>query len=363
MTMPDIPLLRLSSQHLARTKLKKPGDVVAWMGAIQAQDYAGAKWSIGLRLAKATEAGIEQAIDDKKIVRTWAMRGTLHFVSPQDIQWMLGLLAPRIIANNARRYKELKLDGHTFMRCNDVIANAMQSNGPLDRPALVAILEKKGISTAGQRTPYLLQRAALDRIICQGVMRSNNPTFFLLGDMLLKTKTLARDEALAELASRYFKSRGPAAFKDFVWWSGLSVPDARAALDAAAPGLASTTMDNTVYWQSRTRTEPPKETTALHLLPGFDEYLLSYKDRSASMDVKQLRSLTPANGMLPSTIVMNGRVVGMWKRTIKKDMVVVDCRLFVQLGDQEQRALAVAVNHYGEFLGKAATLVQSRSKR
>jgi hypothetical protein len=352
--MKGIAEQRLFSQQLATTKLKNPGDVVAWMGALQAQDYAGAKWSIGLRMQKTTEAKIEQAIDDKAILRTWAMRGTLHFVAPSDIRWMLELLAPRIIANNARRYRELELDIRTFVRSNAVIAKAFQESKQLDRSALVAILEKKGISTAGQRTPYLLQRAALELIIYQGVMRSNNPTFLLFDDSIPKTKLLAREEALAELSLRYFTSRGPATIKDFIWWSGLSSADANAGLNAIKSKLDQEFIDGRSFFLSCSRPKVMKNLPILCLLPGFDEYLLSYQDRSASMDVKRLRALTPTNGMLPPTVVINGNVVGTWKRTIKKDTVVVDCRPFSKLSDDEERALHDAVGRYGEYLGMSA---------
>lgn len=349
--MPNIALQRLHGQLLAKTTFKRPGDIVAWLGALQAQDYAGAKWSIGLRSLEITEAAVEQAIADKKILRTWAMRGTLHFVSPTDIRWLLELLAPRIIAKNVRRYRELELDERTFARSNDVIAKALQNGKPQDRPALVAILEKKGISTAGQRTPYLLQRASLDRIIYQGVMRSNNPTFLLLDDLPSKTKPLKRDEALAELALRYFRSRGPATIQDFVWWSGLLNVDANAGLDAIKSALAQETIEGRVYWLPRSLSKTVKPPTTAHLLPGFDEYLLSYQDRSASMDVKRLRALVPANGMLPPTIVINGRVVGTWNRTFKKGAVVIAVKPFTRLAELEERSFAAAAKRYGEFLG------------
>jgi len=350
MTLVDIAVHRLYSQRLNKTTFKRPGDVVAWMGAIQAQDYAGAKWSLGLRLAKATEAGIEQAIDDKKVLRTWAMRGTLHFVAPADIRWMLELLAPRIIANNARRYKELELDGRTFARSTDIIAKALQENKQLDRPALVAILEKKGISAAGQRTPYLLQRAALERIIFQGVMRSNNPTYLLMDEWISKTKSLKRDQALAELALRYFTSRGPATLQDFIWWSGLSAVDASVALASIKSKLVHETIEEQTYWLLRSMPKTTKNSSAVYLLPGFDEYLLSYQDRSASMDVKPLRTLTPTNGMLPPTIVMNGRVEGTLRRTLKKGAAVIEAKPFTELSAVQEQALNAAALRYGEYL-------------
>jgi hypothetical protein len=357
--MVDIALKRLSAQQLAGSALKRPADAVAWMGAIQAQDYHGAMWSIGLRMPGITERDVEQAVIEKKIVRSWVMRGTLHFVSPADIGWMIALLAPGIIAGNARRYKELELDERTMTRSNDVIAKALQGGKLLDRPELVAILEKKGISTKGQRTPFLLQRAVMDRLICQGVMRGKNPTFMLLDKKMLKNRFPDPEEAAAELALRYFTSRGPALLQDFIWWSGLSSKEAATALDAIRSKLAQEIVEGKPYWFSRTKQTGQKPPTSAYLLPGFDEYLLSYKDKTASMDVRRIRRLVPPNGMLPPTIVMNGQVAGTWKRTFKKDKVVIRGKPFARLSAADERALDEAGGRYGAFLERAVEMGRS----
>ena len=172
--MSNIAVHRLHSQQLEHTCLEKPGEVVRYLGAVQAQDYAGAKWSIGLRLPDGTDAGVEQEIADNVIVRTWAMRGTLHFVAAPDVRWLLALVAPRIIARNTRRYSELELDERTLARSNAVQADTLRGGERLDRRSLLAILEENGISTRGQRAAYMLQRASLDDLICQSAVRRSN---------------------------------------------------------------------------------------------------------------------------------------------------------------------------------------------
>ncbi len=356
MNRPNIAVHRLHSQQLEHPRLKKPREVVAWLGAVQAQNYAGAKWSVGLRLPGSTDAGVEQAIADRTFVRTWALRGTLHFVAASDIHWLLALVAPRVIANNARRYRELELDERTFARSNAGLAKALQGGKQLDRTALLALLERNGISTRGQRAPYLLQRASLDGLICQGVMRRNNPTFLSLDELSPKAKTKARDEALAELTKRYFASRGPTTLQDFVWWSGLSTADASAGLEVVKSGLAHVSIDGQTYWLSRSKPTVHDRSPTIYLLPGFDEYLLSYKDRSASLDVPHYNRLTPANGMLPSTIVVDGRVVGTWKGTFKREAMIIAANPFTALTGAEGRALADAARRYGEFLGRPVVL-------
>jgi hypothetical protein len=359
MTMSNIAVHRLHSQQLEHTRLEKPGEVVAWLGAVQAQDYAGAKWSLGLRLPDSTDAGIEQAIADNTFFRTWAMRGTLHFVSASDIRWLLALVAPRIIARNARRYSELGLDERTLARSNAVLADALQDGRQLNRSELLAVLERNGISTRGQRAAYMLQRASLDGLVCQGVMRRNDPTYMSLDGSLSETRTMEHDQAVAELARRYFTSRGPATLQDFVWWSGLSTADARAGLEEVKPQLVRETIEGRDYWLSHP--VPEDGSSTVYLLPGFDEYLLSYRDRSASLDAMYAKTLNAGGGVLSPTIVVEGRVAGTWKRTFEKDTVVITARLFASLSEAENRALSAAGERYGRFVGMPATVDRTES--
>ena len=203
MTPQDIAQFRLYYQQIATTKFKEPSQVVSWLGAMQAQDYAGVKWSIGLRLPGATDADIERAIAAKTIIRTWPMRGTLHFVAPEDVRWMLALLTPRIIAQTAGRYRQLELDEAIFARSKELFAQALQGDKQLTRDEMQQLLEQANISTAGQRGYHILVRAAQDGLICFGAPSGKQQTFALLDEWAPQAKSLERDEALAELARRY----------------------------------------------------------------------------------------------------------------------------------------------------------------
>jgi Winged helix DNA-binding domain len=346
----DIALQRLRNHQLERPRFGTPGEVVAWLGAVQAQDYAGAKWAIGLRLPESTDAGIEAEISGASLVRTWAMRGTLHFVAAADLRWLLALVAPRIIARNARRYSELGLDEGTLSRSNAVLAGALRGGKRLDRSELLDVLEHGGISTRGQRAAYMLQRASLDSLICQGVMRRNNPTFVLVDEWLPETRAMEPGEAAAELARRYFTSRGPATLQDFVWWSGLPTADAGAGLEEIKGYLVRETIEDKTYWLSRPA--PEDGSSGLYLLPGFDEYLLGYRDRSASLNPARAKALNAGGGMLNPTVVADGRVVGTWKRTFKKDAVVIEASPFAPLSEASNRALSAAAGRYGRFVGR-----------
>jgi len=344
---------RLHNHHITQPRLQTPSEVVGWLGAIQGQDYAGAKWSIGLRLPGSTDASIERAFDERAIVRSWLLRGTLHVVSADDLGWMLDLIAPRVIAGNARRYRELELDDATLARSNDILAAALRDGAQRERGELLAILEQHGISTAGQRAAYMLQRASLDGLICQGAARRNKPTFYAF-DHLPRSRTLVRDEALAKLARRYFTSRGPATLQDFIWWSGLAASDARAGLESIRSELVAETVNGAQAW--RPASEPPGGELPPVLLPGFDEYLLGYQDRSAVLDPRFAQQVAPGgNGMFSPTIAIGGRVVGTWKRDVKKHAVVLTRKLFEPLSDEDLRAFERAAQPYGAFLGLPVT--------
>lgn len=345
----DIAIRRLCSQQLACSRFKKPEEVVAWFGCVQAQDYLGAKWAVGQRLKECTDADIGQALTEKKIVRTWAMRGTLHFVAASDIRWILALLAPRIIERNARRYRELELNEETLMKSNDVLKNALQDGTHLNRRELLAILQKNGVSTEGQRAHYMLQRASLDGLICQEVMHTNNNPIYMSMDELPETKILKRDDALAELAMRYFTSHGPATIQDFTWWSGLLSNDAKTSLEAVKSSLVSETIDNKTYWSSKSKNAVQYISPTVHLLSSYDEYLVGYKDRSRSLEKVHSEKKSIKNIMYP-TLAVDGQIVGTWKRRFKRNEVIMDLKSVIAFNPVESRALDRAAHRFGEFL-------------
>lgn len=358
-----ISIQRLHTQQLVQTNSEHPQDVVSWLAAVQAQDYPGAKWSLGLRLppgAANCDKTIERAIANKTILRTTAMRGTLHFVTAADIRWLLALVAPHTIARSARRYRELELDEATLARSNRLLVEAMHGGEQLDRRQLIARLEAEGISTRGQRAAHMLQRAMLDGLICQSVMERNNPVYLSIEDSLPKSPALARDEAAAELAQRYFTSRGPATLQDFIWWSALPAAKAKAALEAIKIQLVQERIDGQVYWLSPAVLKAYPASPNVHLLPGFDEYLLSYRDRSASIDRLAASRLTNQNGMLSYTILIDGQVRGIWKRTLKKKGVVdIALTPFTEFTKVEKQAVAAAADRFAEFLGLKAAIRDS----
>jgi hypothetical protein len=347
----EIARLRLQNQRIAWGKLTQPGAVVTWMGALQAQDYASVLWAVGLRCMQATLAGVEQAIAERYILRTWLLRGTLHLVSSADIRWMLDLLAPRLIQGGARRSRELELDEATYILSFEVLNRALEKVRLLSRKEMLSVLQQAGISTVGQRGYHILARTALEGLICFGPQRGKEQTFALLDDMAPDGKRFTHDESLAELARRYFTGHGPATLADFSWWSGLPAQEARTGLELVKPELQQETVASQTYWFQPAHTAQQDGLPAVYLLPGFDEYYLGYTDRSLLLDAKYERRAVSSNGIFRPMIIIDGRVAGTWKRTIQKGKLFVHPQPFERLNPAQEQALLAAAVAVGKFIG------------
>lgn len=348
----DLGTLRLASQCIAVDNHATPEDVVRWMGALQAQDYMQAVWAVGLRTRSATLADVEQALEDARIVRTWPMRGTLHFVPPEDARWMLALSAARMLAADGRRMAQLELTTDIIVRCQDVFCGALSGGKRLSRPAMMNLLEEAGISTRGQRGYHILWYLAQSGVLCMGPMENKQQTFVLLDEWAPTARDLPREEALAELARRYFTSHGPATVHDFAWWAGITLTDARQGLAAAQAELVAETVEDNEYWRGADTPSPDEVTgPAIHLLPGYDEYLLGYKDRSAVLAAEHAQKIVPGNnGVFRALIVVAGQVVGTWQRKIKKKSVDVTLHPFIRLSHDDEQVIDAA-QAYADFIG------------
>ena len=358
----DIARRRLINQRVEGEGFERPEEVVRWLGAIQAQDYLQAVWAIGLRLKSATLADIERAILEGKIVRTWPMRGTLHFVPPEDAGWMLKLSASRVLARDGRRLARLELDRGIMERSGELFYEALRGNRRLTRPEMMAVLEEAGISTRGQRGYHILWYLAQSALICLGPMQDRQQTFVLLDEWVPHSRELSREDSLAELAWRYFGSHGPATVHDFAWWTGLTVADARSGLEAAMPGLVSEKMEGREYWMTGDAPDyGAYEGSSAHLLPAFDEFLLGYKDREAVLAADDAQRVVPGkNGVFLPIIVVGGRVVGTWKRKLRKSSIDLTLSPFTDLGASEDLVVEAATS-YRDFVGLPMSAVARSS--
>jgi len=356
MTPAEILRRRLENQALARTSFRKPEEIVAWFGAVQAQDYLGSLWALGLRTRDATEAGVENAEARRAIVRTWPMRGTLHFVAAADVRWMTQLLAPRVLAHNAARLKrEVDVDDTVVARCREVVARALQGGRRLERAALYQALEARKIATGGSRGLHILGWLAMQGVICLAGRSGKQHTFALLDEWIPKSRPLERDAALAELAARYFTSHGPATLPDLAWWAGITARDAQAAIEAAGSRLARETFAGRAYFsgaRSRKRMHGPAA-PRVKLLPAFDEYTVAYQDRSLLLrDTRQLSAMA----LLGPVVVADGYVVGIWKRSLGNEAVQVTAKLLRALTLAESESLSESARALGRFLGLPVSL-------
>lgn len=347
----ELVQLRLRNQQLVQSRFKTPKELVTWFGAMQAQDYAAAKWALGIRLPGITAAQVEQAVADRQIVRTWPMRGTLHFVAPEDIRWMLALMTPRIIQKAATRHRQLELDEAVFAKSKAVVTKALQTSTLLTRPEIMAALETAGIATANQRGYHILWQLSQDAHLCVGPLKGKQPTFALLDEWIPKSRQLSRDESLAEIAIRYFTSHGPATVADCAWWTGLTLTDVRQGVELAGRKLTQEHINGRTYWFGPTVGAAATAGPSVHVLPAFDEYLIGYKDRSAMLASIKASDIASKNGFFWPLIVVNGQVVGTWRRVIRKHEAELLPTLFA--GTQQlikSDEMVAAVERYSRFL-------------
>ena len=345
----DVLLARLRNQGLAGNGFERAEDAVRWFGAVQGQDVLASLWALGLRVPASTEAGIEKAIAEGKILRTWPMRGTIHYVPAEDARWMLGLMTPRIVAGSAKLYRDHDLDEKAFEGAREEIRSVLEGGKIVTRSDLTRHLESRGIPASGQRGYLILQHLAQKGFLCLGPREGKQPTVVLLDEWAPRSRDLTREESLAEVATRYFKSHGPATLHDFAWWTGLTVADCRAALDLTSSRLEEWKDGDRTLWRGPTEDAPEVTPDRVMLLPFVDEYTVGYRDRSDFL--KPEHKERTFHGLM-SVAISDGEIVGMWKRKLAAKRATVELDLFRGLDDDERRSLDNVFRRYGEFLGK-----------
>lgn len=357
MNFTDIAILRLINQQIVDSKYRTAKDLVASMGAMQAQDFNMVKWAIGTRIPGSTDKLIESAIDKGEILRTHLLRPTWHIVSADDIYWMLELTAPQIRTITKSRDKDLELDEFIYAKSAATIEKALSGGKHLLREELVAELEKAHIATDNNRASHLLMRAEIDGLVCSGSIKAKKQTYALLRERVLLKKILSRDEALALLAQNYFTSHCPATLQDFIWWSGLSVADSKKALEMVKSKFISETIGNQTYWLTNSFSIPKIENDLIHVLPAYDEFLISYKDRTVSLPFESNNKAVSNNGIFRPIIVYNGKVIGIWRRTINKDRIIIETTFFQMPDKTIKLGVKQAFIPYGDFNNKKVEII------
>jgi hypothetical protein len=348
----------MHSQRLWGDPLESPEQVVRRLGALQAQEYAYAKWSVAQRAAGVDEAAMDRALSAGTILRTHILRPTWHFVLAEDIRWMLKVSAPRVNALNAYYYRQLSLDDELFATTNGVITNTIERSGHLTRKELAATLDLAGIAASGLRLAYIIMRAELDGIVCSGAPRGKQQTYALVDERAPDATIMDTDEALAELTRRYFTARGPATLKDFLRWSSLTAIEGRKGLDAIESELESELMDERTYWFVTSSSSRKKEPNVVDLVQGYDECIMSYSESRDVLleDVTYLADTSEVQPFLHA-ILLDGRLIGRWKRVLERGSVAIETSFNRPLNRDEKIGLDTAVERYGRFVARPVTLL------
>jgi hypothetical protein len=319
---------RLTNQRIAANHLSHPTEVVRYMGAIQAQHYPMSRWAVGLRLIRTTDKEVKAAVDRGEILRTHLLRPTWHLVCPEDIGWMVVLTAPRIRTTLRSRHKQLGITPALAAKSNDVIARRIHDHGHQTRAALTQAFGEEGLPLEGNRMAHYLMLAELDQVICSGRSKGKQQTYALWSERIAKQQLPDREEALAELARRYFRSRGPATIEDFTWWSGLTRSDAKRATDICHADFEEFEAEGRVYLWTPAEEATGASGYGTFLLPAYDEFVIAYTDRSACLRPAYRDRTISRNGVFWPLIIRRGRVEGIWKRTTRKSDMAIDVDYF-----------------------------------
>jgi Winged helix DNA-binding domain len=348
---PDVIALRLRNQRLAGSEFRRPEEIVSWLGAVQSQDYPAAKWGVALRSAALTDAALDDAFDEGRILRTHILRPTWHFVTPADIRWMLSISAPRVHAQNAHYYRKLELDPRTLSKSRQAIERALRGGKQLTRPELGGVLERAGIVASGHRLAYIVIHEELDRVLTSGPRRGKQFTYMLLDERVPGTKSVEPEAALAQLTQRYFTSHGPATVRDFVWWSGLTVRQAKSGLEMLEGKIEKEVMRDVTYWMVPSKAPAAAKPSPLYLLPNYDEYLIAYKDRGNVVPLPTTADAPRNQDIYAHVLVVDGKVGGTWRRALTAAAADLTLRPVEPLGPAHVRALSAAAARHGTFLG------------
>jgi hypothetical protein len=347
----NISRIRLKSQQITSTKLKTVKELVGWMCAMQAQDFAMAKWAIGVRTRNLKEEAIEESFNNGEILRIHILRPTWHFIASENIYWMLNLTAPHIKASTQTRLKTLELDKNTLVKSFDTIIKTLSGGKHKTREEITKQFEQQGIKIDNHRSSHIMFQAELEGIVCSGKIKGKNQTYTLLEERIAKPAPLSKEEALARLARQYFTSHCPASISDFVWWSGLTMKEAKLAIELVKHEFIIETIEGSAYYISNNYTEEHPQ-DPVFLLPAFDEFLISYRNREASLDLIHNKKAVSDNGIFRPIVVENGKVTGIWSKTQKKDKTIIQITPFQSYTLSTKEKIEQSANAYAFFAGK-----------
>lgn len=349
MTTQDILNLRLQNQHLTNPKFQTPKQVVEWLGAVQAQEFLPSLYSIGLRMEKSTQELVEQSVNNKEIVRTWPMRGTLHFVTPENIRWMLKYLTPQVGRKMQSYYRKIDLTEKHFAKVTEILNEILSGGKALSRPEIYKELNSRKIKTDGMRGLMTMGQMAMNQVICIGPRQGKQQTFVLLNEWVPKSLELTKEEALGKLALTFFKSHGPATVHDLARWAGITITETKLGIELNKDKLEEIKVNDESYFTAPNKFKLENDSGAF-LLPTYDEYTVAYKNAGKLLlDDSKGGSLYYEKGFW-SSMVWNGKIVGTWRREESKGVMNITCKIMYQLSSRQKDAFSKVAANYGKFI-------------
>lgn len=341
--------LRLSNQLLRSENLKTPQEIVSWMGAVQAQDFNMSKWALGVRSSALSSKIVEDAVRKGEIVRTHILRPTWHLVAGTDIHWMLGLSSPRLEPIMKSYTKTVGLTDSIRLRAADIVEQVLSDGVDLTRPQLGEVLKSRGVELDSRQLTHLMFSAELQGLVCSGEVKNNKQTYCLLEDRIPKIEQFDKQVALERLARKYFTSHAPATLQDFVWWSGLATVEARCAMEMIKSDFIIEKIDGQQYWINNSFVGTIENQDSVLLLPAWDEFVVSYKDRQHIVTDEHYRKVISTNGIFKPVVVKNGQIIGMWKRIKKKNNVLAETQLFDEVNTSVREAIEKEARLFEQF--------------
>ncbi|MDQ3956573.1 MAG: winged helix DNA-binding domain-containing protein [Actinomycetota bacterium] len=347
----EIARWRMRQQRLWNSDLNTPEQALGWLGAVQAQEFAFAKWTLAQRTRNPDLGAIDKAFVDGTILRTHILRPTWHFVQAEDIRWMLAVSAPRVHQRSATQYRALGIDD-IYPKTNKLIAKALKGGNHLTRKEIRGILEKSGFTGSGQWLGYVVFRAELDGLVCSGAMKGKQHTYALLDERVPQAVELDEEEALVELARRYFTSWGPATAKDFATWASLTLAQVKRGITALGDALHQEVVDDRTYWFGSRASGAKPNSPRVGLVQVYDEIVMSYSQSRDALQGEHTAVFPQgADPHLVHPLLLDGRLIGHWRRTNNKESVEIHMRLYDDLNNKESSALKKAVDRFQQFLG------------
>ena len=349
--------MRLRNQRIVGSPLRTAQDVVAWMGAVQAQEFAVAKWGLALRTPGLKERAVDREFADGRILRTHILRPTWHFVAAADIRWMLSISGPRVHAISSYYYRKNGMTPTLVGRSQKLFARALEGGRALTRTELADALKRARIELFDNLLAHLVMHAELEGLICSGPRRGKQSTYMLLDERVPAARVPAREDSLAELARRYFTSHGPAKVQDFVWWSGMTVRDTKIALEALAGDIVAETFDGETYWMSPSSRPARRGAGTVDLLPIYDEYLIAYRDRRAMAAPREPGDRE--HDIFAHYLMIDGKVSGTWRRRDVGDRIELALDPYRALSRSQLRAARQAAARLAAFSGRDVIIARS----